>query len=264
DDPALTYTGVLHGTDSFTGTLTRDLGEAVGPYAIKQGTLSAGGNYTLTFVGANLTITARPVTVTADAKTKVYGDDDPALTYTGVLHGTDSFTGNLERVGGENVGVYAISQGTLSAGSNYTLTFVSANLTISKATLTVTADNLSRTYGDPNPSLTASFGGFKFAESLATSGVAGAPALVTTAAASRAIGPYTITAGLGTLTSGNYGFTFVNGTLTVAKASLEIKASDASRPYGVANPAFSGGYYGQKNGETFTMSFTTTATIASL
>ena len=53
------------------------------PYAINQGTLSAGTNYALAFVGANLTITARPVTVTADAKSKVYGDDDPALTYTG-------------------------------------------------------------------------------------------------------------------------------------------------------------------------------------
>jgi large repetitive protein len=27
-----------------------------------------------------LTITARPVTITADAKTKTYGDTDPALT----------------------------------------------------------------------------------------------------------------------------------------------------------------------------------------
>ena len=57
--------------------------------------MSAGSNYALTFVAANLTITARPVTVTADAKTKVYGDDDPALTYSGTLHGTDTLTGSL-------------------------------------------------------------------------------------------------------------------------------------------------------------------------
>ena len=73
-------------------------------YAINQGTLSAGSNYTLTFVGANLTISARPVTVTADAKSKTYGDADPALTYTGALHGTDSFTGSLARATGEDVG----------------------------------------------------------------------------------------------------------------------------------------------------------------
>ena len=164
---------------------------------------------------------------------------------------------------GENVGSYAIQQGSLSAGSNYALTFVGATLTISKATLTVTADNKSRPYGDSNPSLTASFAGFKFAESLATSGVAGVPALATTAAQSSPVGGYAITAALGTLASGNYAFAFVNGTLTVDKAPLTVKATDASRPYGVANPTFSGSYYGQKNADTFTMSFSTTATTTS-
>ena len=153
-DPALTYTGTLHGTDSFTGSLTRVAGENVGSYAIQQGSLSAGSNYALTFVGANLTINARPVTVTADAKSKTYGDDDPALTYTGTLHGTDSFTGSLERVAGENVGSYAIQQGSLSAGSNYALTFVGANLTINARPVTVTADAKSKTYGDDDPALT--------------------------------------------------------------------------------------------------------------
>ena len=151
----------------------------------------------------------------------------------------------------------------MSAGSNYALTFVAANLTITKATLTVTADNKSRPYGDPNPSLTATFAGFKFAESLATSGVAGAPALATTAAQSSPAGEYAITAGLGTLVSGNYAFAFVNGTLKVDRAPLTVNANDASRPYGVANPTFSGSYNGQKNGDTFTMSFSTTATTAS-
>ena len=73
------------------------------------------------------------MTVTAEAKSKTYGDADPALTYTGALHGTDTFTGSLARVAGEDVGSYAINQGTLSAGSNYTLTFVGANLTITRA-----------------------------------------------------------------------------------------------------------------------------------
>ena len=162
------------------------------------------------------------------------------------------------RVGGENVGPYAINQGTLSAGRNYALAFVGANLTISKATLTVTADNKSRPYGDSNPSLTASFAGFKFAESLATSGVAGVPALATTAAQSSPVGAYAITAALGTLASGNYAFAFVNGTLYGgAKAPLTVKANDAWRRRRRRS------YYGQKNGETFTMSFDTSATITS-
>jgi hypothetical protein len=40
------------------------------------------------------------------------------------------FTGGLSRAGGENVGAYAIGQGTLSAGSNYGISYVGANLTI--------------------------------------------------------------------------------------------------------------------------------------
>ena len=38
--------------DSFSGALTRAAGEAVGTYAIEQGTLVLSTNYTLTYVGA--------------------------------------------------------------------------------------------------------------------------------------------------------------------------------------------------------------------
>ena len=55
--PELTYTseGLVSG-DSFTGALTRDEGDAVGSYTIKQGTLSAGNNYDITFTPGTLTI----------------------------------------------------------------------------------------------------------------------------------------------------------------------------------------------------------------
>ena len=58
--------------------------------------------------------------------------------------------------------------------------------TISKAKLTVTADNKSREFGDPNPTLTASFSGFKNGETFATSDVLGSPSLSTAAAATSA------------------------------------------------------------------------------
>jgi hypothetical protein len=73
--------------------------------------------------------------VTADNKTKILGAPaDPALTYqvtSGSLVTGDSFTGQLTRVAGETVGTtYAIQQGTLTAGSNYNLTFVPGTLKI--------------------------------------------------------------------------------------------------------------------------------------
>src|SRR5204863_119501 len=124
-DPALTYqitSGSLIGSDLFTGALTRSAGENVGSHAITQGTLALNSNYTLSYMGANLTIAARAITVTADAKSKTYGDADPELTYdvtSGSLVGTDSFTGALTRAAGDNVGTYAIQQGTLALSSNY-------------------------------------------------------------------------------------------------------------------------------------------------
>ena len=59
-DPELTYTvSGLIGSDNLTGALTRVEGESVGAYAITLGTLNVGDNYTINFVGANLTITAK-------------------------------------------------------------------------------------------------------------------------------------------------------------------------------------------------------------
>src|SRR5207237_820649 len=111
-------------------------------------------NYSLSFNSANLTITPASLTVTADARSKVYGAADPALTYqitSGALVGSDSLSGALGRVSGETVRTYAIQQGTLTAGPNYTLTFNSANLAITAAALSVTADAKSKVYGAADP-----------------------------------------------------------------------------------------------------------------
>ena len=98
---------------------------------------------------ASLTIAPRPVKVTADAKSKTYGEVDPPLTYqitSGSLVGSDAFTGALTRDVGETVGSYTIRQGTLALSRNYTLTYVGANLTIAKRDLTVTATGVDRVY----------------------------------------------------------------------------------------------------------------------
>ncbi|MBI4485807.1 MAG: Ig-like domain repeat protein, partial [Acidobacteria bacterium] len=79
------------------------------------------------------------ITVTADAQSKTYGDADPALTYqvtSGSLVAGDSFSGALARTAGNDVGSYAITQGTLALSGNYQLTFVGANLTITARPVT--------------------------------------------------------------------------------------------------------------------------------
>ena len=108
----------------------------------QAGALLEAGNYVLTQPTLNGDITAVQLTITADAKSKISGDTDPALTYvltTGAFVGTDSLTGALSRDPGESAGTYAIIQGTLDAGPNYAITYVGALLTVTAANTTVLA-----------------------------------------------------------------------------------------------------------------------------
>ena len=111
-------------------------------------TVANGCTATATFAGdtnhngssdtKSITINTRPITVAADAKSKTYGETDPALTYqvtSGSLAFSDSFSGSLSRTPGELVGTYPISRDSLvisdrNRGNNYLLTFIGADLTI--------------------------------------------------------------------------------------------------------------------------------------
>src|SRR5207237_8945361 len=142
-DPALTFVSspavgtVLANGDvlAFSGALTRVAGENIGAYAINQGSVD-NSNYSITYTGANLTITQLSVSITADGKTKVYGSVDPALTFVSspsvgtVLANGDvlAFSGALSRVAGENIGAYAINQGSVN-NTNYTISYTGANRT---------------------------------------------------------------------------------------------------------------------------------------
>src|SRR5205814_729991 len=234
----------------------------VGTYTIScaLGSLAA-GNYSFSFVNGTLTVTKATVTVRADDKTRAYGDTDPAFTasYSGFQNGetlaTSGLTGSpsltTTAVAASPVGSYTITaaQGTLASG-NYSFSFVNGTLTVSKATLTVTADDKSRPYGDADPTFTASYGGFKNGETLATSGVTGGPNCTTAATQTSGVGAYTITCSVGSLSAGNYTFNFAAGTLTVNRATLTVTADGQSRGYGASNPTFTATIAGFKNGET--------------
>ena len=147
-EPTFTYTHTaLLGADTISGTLGRDPGENVGTYAYTLGSLNAGANYTLVMASdpETFSITAKPITVTADAgQSKVLNAADPIFTYTS-SDAAATFTGALDRVAGEEVGTYAIGQGTLAVvGDNYSMTFISNDFTITPPlddyTLTLTPD----------------------------------------------------------------------------------------------------------------------------
>jgi len=265
-DPTFTYTvtsGVLETGDAFTGTQSRAAGEDVGTYAITVGTLSAGANYNMTFVGADFSITAKAITVTADVnQTKVFGDADPTFTYavtSGALEIGDAFTGALSRAAGEDVGAYAITVGTLSAGANYSIDFISDNLTITKKTLNVLVDNKTKVYGESNPALTQIITGYVNNDDEAS--LTSVPTVETIATSASSVGDYEIISSGGL--AANYSFNFVSGTLSVTKAVLTATADNHTIVFGDAIPSLTITYSGFVNGDDIS-ALTTEPTVSTI
>ena len=149
---------------------------------------------------------------------------------------------------GSGVGVYTIaaSKGTLNA-ANYSFAFVNGALTITPATLTVTANNVSTVYGQ-TPAFADTITGYVNGDTSAA--VSGSASLISAASAGSGVGNYTITAGLGTLSAANYTFTFSNGTLDITPATLTVTANNVTATYGQAIPPFSDTITGFVNGDT--------------
>ncbi|ALY72306.1 two-partner secretion system adhesin CdrA [Pseudomonas aeruginosa] len=258
-DPSLTYqvSGLKNGDTAGAvlngGSLSRVAGENVGVYGINQGGLGlVSANYDLSYQGNNLTITKALLNVIADAKTKVYGDADPALTYqvSGLKNGDTAGAvlngGSLSRVAGENVGVYGINQGGLGlVSANYDLSYQGNNLTITKALLNVIADAKTKVYGDADPSLTYQVSGLKngdSAGSILTGGL--------NRAAGENVGVYGINQGDLALNSGNYDLSYQGNNLTITKALLNVIADGKTKVYGDADPSLTYQVSGLKNGDT--------------
>jgi filamentous hemagglutinin family protein len=220
-------------------------------YGITQGSLAASSNYALTYTGADLTVTARPITVTADALSRIYGNANPALTYTvggqGLVNG-DTLSGGLSTSAttASNVGTYGITQGSLAATSNYALTYTGADLTVTARPITVTADALSRIYGNANPALTYTVGGQGLVNGDVLSG-----GLATSATTASNVGTYGITQGNLAATS-NYALTYTGADLTVTPRPIIVTADDLRKLLGQPDPALTYrlGGQGLVNGDT--------------
>jgi hypothetical protein len=104
---------------------------------------------------------------------------------------------------------------TQAGNAQYAPASAVQTLSVTKASLTVTANNASKSYGAPNPAFTATFAGFVNGDTLSSS-VTGQPAFSTTATQSSHYGTYPITVSQGTLAAANYVFAFVPGTLTIS------------------------------------------------
>ena len=184
-------------------------------------TVVAAGTISVAVAQAPLTIgspavTTKPYDGTANATitgtlTGVLAADDGQVT----LVGTGTFGSPAPLPG---VGIPVTAACTLSGtkAANYSLTQptgLSGNIIM--ATLTVTADNMSRAAGAANPTFTYTITGYQHGENATSAGVTGAPVLTTVADTSSPEGSYAISCAVGTLAATNYTFAAVDGTLTV-------------------------------------------------
>ncbi len=201
---------------------------------------AADPNYVIVYASGTLTVTRASLTVQAPSTSKSYGDAVPALApaYVGLVNGDTApaiaATCSTTATPSSDAGTYpATCSGAVDG--NYDISYASGALTVTKASLTVSADDQSRQPGQDNPPLTVSYSGFVLGQTLGTSGLSGAPACTTAAAPASAPGAYPITCSVGTLSSMNYTFLFDPGTLTVTKAQTALSA----QPVGVVRSLLS-------------------------
>lgn len=235
----VTYSGFASGDDpsvlsgSPIVSTVADTNSPIGAYAItvSQGTLS-NAHYNFTFTNGTLTVSQALLSVVVDNQARIYGSTNPTLTgtVTGIQNG-DSITAVYGTTADTNsaVGTYPIVP-TLSGArlTNYAVLGTNGTLTITPASLSVTADNKARLYGTTNPVFTGIIAGIQNNDAITAS--YGSPADF-----SSPIGSYPITPTLTGAALGNYLVTTNNGTLTVTAAPLLVKADDQARGYGQTN-----------------------------
>ena len=250
---------------------------AAGTYSIIPALNDPGtrlGNYTITTNNGTLTVSKAALLVAVSNASRAYGSTNPVFTasYSGFANGETSASGTISgspalissAATNSAIGTYVItnSLGTL-ASPDYSFTFTNGTLTVTQATLLVSADAKSRSYGSTNPVLSVSYSGFVNGETAASGMLSGSPSLATSATTNSTVGTYVITNSPGTLVSTNYSLTFSNGTLTVTQAPLFVTADFFTRSYGSAIPTFTGTIIGATNGDVFTESFSCPATTNS-
>jgi gliding motility-associated-like protein len=231
-------TAVTSGSASGNITLTVGANTITTVVTAQDGTTTK--TYTVTVTRAG---TASSITFTADSF--VFDGAAKSLAITGTLPaGTSVAYSNNSRT---DVGTQQVT--ATITGANYQDLILTAELIVTKATVTITATNLTKVYGETNPAPTFTYSGLVNGDTKVTA----EPGIGTTATAGSNVGTYPIT-----LTGGsdqNYAITLVNGTLTVTKAILKIQANSRSKIVGAADSelTFTGtGFKGTDNPSSLT------------
>jgi gliding motility-associated-like protein len=243
-------------------------------------------NYAPASADQVLTVQPKTLTITANERTKVYGQSLPSSTTT-----TTAFT-VTGLAGQETVSQVTISYGAGAPASavvntytgsvvpsaaigsngfvnaNYSISYIVNNLLVTRAALNIAAGNRTKTYGDE-----VVFAGNEFTSTgLVNGNSVSSVTLNSTGAVSTAAvtgSPYAIVPS-SAVGSGleNYTINYANGSLTVNRKALFITADHKNRPYGLPNPPLTASYQGFITGENSSVlttppAISTTATASS-
>ena len=251
--PATLPAGVAVNSVTLTSAKAANAATAAGTYRNEIAPSAAVGtglgNYTIAYSNGTLTVTKAALTVIANDASKVYNtvkafDGTEFTTLPATLPNGDAvnsvtLTSEKAASASTDVGTYVKEiQPSAAQGSglgNYAIVYSNGTLTVTRAGLTVIANDASKVYNTMK-----AFNGTEFTTLPATlpAGVAVNSVTLTSekaANAATAAGTYkneiVPSDAVGSKLN-NYDIAYSNGTLTVTKAALTIKANDASRAYG--------------------------------
>jgi hypothetical protein len=141
------------------------------------------------------------------------------VTYTSSNNSVATVSGNQVTIVGTGTTTITAAQ----AGNDTIAAAISLSntLIVQKANLTIQANDLTKTEGQPNPSLTVTYSGFVYNENAGN--LNSQPVLATTATEASVPGKYTITVQGATAT--NYNIIQLNGALTVLPPSGDAQES---------------------------------------
>jgi len=270
----ITYTGVGPTAPATAGVYSG----SVVPSALTGGSITP-TNYAINYIAGDITVSAGSITITATNENKPYGTaltsgaGKTTFTVTGTLQPGESINSVTLTYGaggaagdpvGANPGTILPSLPVGAGGfvaSNYIITYVNGNITVTTAPLTITATNETKPYGI---ALTSGAGkttftstGLATGETIASVTLTyGTGALATAGVGSNAgtIVPSAPVAGVG-FNAANYAITYANGDITVSPAALTVTADSVRKLRGVvlATPATGVTAFtatGLQNGET--------------
>ena len=249
-----TVAGLLNGDTVTSVALASDGAAAAAAYRAEGYPITASAaqgtglaNYEIAYVDGTLSVTKRSITITANSTTKTYGEavdfvGDEFLVTSGTLATGDTVDSvTLASDGAPAAAAYraegypitaSAAQGTGLA--NYEIAYVDGTLSVTKRSITITANSTTKTYGEA-----VDFTGTEFTLTSGTLAAGDAVDSVTlasdgapAAAAYKAEGyPITASAAQGTGLA-NYEITYADGTLSVRKRALEITARNMQKTYG--------------------------------